>query len=602
METRKNDTYQNDERAGITRRDILKMGGVAIVGGIGLSALSACAADQKPSQAAMREVSFSKPGTYSSVANGRNGKLTLTVTTSANAIEKILYESVESRSIGGQAMDLLTEDVLTNQTVAVDTITGATFTTVAYVKALQDCLEQAGGDLFELSTRPSAEKLEYVTEADVIVVGIGGAGMTAALTAAQEGASVIALEKSNMLGGNTNAAISGINVVNSAIQKSSDSTATIASFKEMQMNNDLVREALVDSLTNNSGETADWLASLGIPFIMNKDKDFQLLAESEHSVTTNTVISVLNEKIAEASNINLYKNMEATSILTDEQGNATGIVAKNKEGEEISFSGKSIVLTSGGHGKNHDLMVLHSPASKNALTDEISPTTGDGLYMASRIGAALVDLNQVMINTHYIPVYGMMVSTTIPGGRRTPKGIIVNKSAVRIPEETTYDVKEVLAHEDGALFHIFPASETNAVVDAMLGTGYAFQTNTPEELATSMGLNPQTLKKTITDWNTCVANGVDDLYGRTDSGMVALDGAIIGYEFHGAVHYCMGGILIDENAQVVNSNSKVIGGLYAAGEATGGVHGTTRLDGSALADTFVFGRTVGKSAAKAALA
>jgi flavocytochrome c len=593
--------WENDECAGITRRDILKMGGVAVIGSLGLNALSACTSDQKPSQVVQREISFSRPGTYSSVANGRNGKLTLTVTTSADAIEKILHESSESLSIGGQAMDLLTEDVLTNQTIAVDTITGATFTTVAYVKALQDCLEQAGGDLSELATRSSVEKPEYSTEADVVIVGAGGAGMTAALTASQEGAAVILLEKSNMLGGNTNPAFSGINVANSAIQKRLGGNATIEGFKEMQMNNDLVREALVDSLVNNSGETADWLVDLGVEFTLNSGNDYQLMAESEHSRTPSTVISVLNKRIPEASGISLYKDMEATSILIDEKGNATGIVAKNKDGEEISFSGKSIILTTGGFGKNHDFMVLHNPARKNALTDEISPTTGDGLYMASRINAALVDLNQLQFNTHYISLYGMMLNSRIPGGHRTPKGIIVDKSAVRIPEETTYDANAIMAHDEGTLFHIFPASETNEAVDAMLATGYAFQANTPEELAADMSLNPQSLKKTIEDWNTCVANGIDDLYGRTDSGLATLDGVLMGYEFHTAVHYCMGGILIDENARVIDLNSKVIDGLYAAGEVTGGVHGTTRLDGSALADTFVFGRIAGKSAAKAAL-
>lgn len=209
------------------------------------------------------------PGTYTAAAMGRNGDVKVTVTFSANKIEKITHESDETALIGGTAMDQLTEWALEGQTLAVDTIAGATLSCEAYLKALEDCVKQAGGDVEALKKNAadqSASTEQKDMTADVIIVGAGGAGLTAALTAAQNGAKVILLEKSGMVGGNTLCATMGINAAESQVQKDAGSTATVEDFVAGQLNNEEARENLVRALCERSGETIDWFTGLGVSF------------------------------------------------------------------------------------------------------------------------------------------------------------------------------------------------------------------------------------------------------------------------------------------------------------------------------------------------
>jgi flavocytochrome c len=588
--------------AGITRRDVIKFGGVIALGGMSLAALSGCASGTPGTTSettpAPKNVSFTKPGTYTAVAAGRHGEVALSVRVGATAIEAVTYKSLETLTIGGQAMDLLTERVLSNQTVSVDAIAGATFSSVAYMKALRDCIEQAGGE--GVTDGITEAPVEYVTEADVVVVGAGGAGLAAALTAAQAGSSVILLEKSDLMGGNSNAAMAGINVVGSDVQRRLGATGTVEEYEAAQMNNDLAREDLVDALAASSGETADWFADLGVVFTVDTSRPFMLRAESENANTTNTLVQALCDNIVGNESINLYKRVEVKTLVTDESGAVTGVTALNAMGKEITFKGKSIVLALGGFGQNHDLVTLYNPKLENASSDEIAPTTGDGLFMAAEIGAALIDLNEMNLHARFIPHYGMLYTGDQPGGRATPAGIFVNNSGKRVASETQYPQDVMLAQDQGASFHIFPASAANKTIEAMLATKCAHEATSASELAAAIGVDASGLKATIDSWNADIAAGTADPFGRTDAGVLPLDGSIMAYEFHLAVHYCLGGVLIDDEARVLDLKSGIINGLYAAGEVTGGLHGTTRVDGSAIADTFVFGRIAGKTAVAAA--
>ena len=218
-------------------------------------------------------------GTYTATAAGRNGDITLTVTFSADKIEHIQHESVETESIGITAMNELTGLVLGNQSLGVDMITGATLTCEAFLSALEDCVKQAGGDVEALkavAVTGGDQESDYVTEADVIVVGAGGAGLTAALTAANAGSSVILLEKSGIVGGNTLCATMGINAAGSQVQKDAGTTVTVDDFVAAQLNNEDAREELVRALCERSGETIDFFSSLGVEFTVGGNSDFKI--------------------------------------------------------------------------------------------------------------------------------------------------------------------------------------------------------------------------------------------------------------------------------------------------------------------------------------
>lgn len=347
-----------------------------------LTALMAVAA--VPVMANAEEAVFANPGTYTATEAGINGDVTLTVTFSESEIMDIQVESQETATIGAAAMETLTETVLANQSLAIDTVSGATISSTAYIAALTACVEQAGGDVEALSSREIAasdEEAYPVTEADVIVIGAGGAGLSAAKTADENGASVILIEKSSNVGGNTLCATMGINAAESQVQTDLGVTVTVEELIEAQLNNEDADEALVTAFAENSGETIDWLASLGVEFSAEGgNSDFMLMATADGKTST-TLINALNNSLT-STDITLYLNTTATTLVTDENGAVVGVVCEDADGNEVTFTGKAVVLATGGFGQNSELLAEVRPDLANAITDEIAPTTGDGLLMA----------------------------------------------------------------------------------------------------------------------------------------------------------------------------------------------------------------------------
>ena len=541
---------------------------------------------------------FSNPGTYSASAIGKNGEVTVTATFSETAIEAIVYQGDETPEIGNVAMDQLKDAVLTNQTLNVDAITGATLSSSAFIMALMECVEQAGGSADALNAAIEEDSVDYVTEADVIVVGAGGAGITAAISAAEKGASVIVLEKSNFIGGNTMAAQSGINVSGSQLQKEAGIDYSIEQFVEMQTN-ELSRENLITRLAEKSGETVDWLVEQGADLAMNPDREYQVKIESTDTFTTIVVIEALKKSL-EASGANLYMNIRATELVTDDNNNVTGVVAVDSKGNEITFNGKAVVLATGGFGKDHARVESLRPDFKYVTTDEIAPTTGDGLDMAVAIGAQTVDLDQLMAHPSVGIGIGMVAGNVAPGGRNI-QAIIVNLNGERFFSENLYGgTPYVLEQPEGTAIMVFTEEYLNDFLRGYYQLGAVKRGETAADLAVELGIDPDALQATVDKWNEDVANGVDTVFGR-ESNLNPLEGPLYAYFYNPGIHYCMGGILINEDAQVLDTEDAPIAGLYAGGEVTGGVHGTTRVDGSALTDTFTFGRIAGQSAAEYAL-
>ena len=240
-----------------------------------------------------------KAGTYTASAAGRNGDIKVTAVFTDNEIKEITYESQETETIGVPAMDQLIESILSSQTLDLDTVSGATISSEAFLKAMADNVTQAGADPENLKgngSESASKETEYETEADIIVVGGGAAGMTAAITASDEGAKVILLEKSAVLGGNTVCAANGINAADSAVQleneKYNEVKASVEGLEDLQMNNDDAKEELVKAFAENSGETIDWLSGLGVDFEVdiqedprNEKQNYYMLKADENGTT-----------------------------------------------------------------------------------------------------------------------------------------------------------------------------------------------------------------------------------------------------------------------------------------------------------------------------
>ena len=232
------------------------------------------------------------------------------------------------------------------------------------------------------------------TEADIIVVGGGAAGMTAAITAHDLGASVILLEKSAVLGGNTICSANGINAADSAVQLADEkyqaAQASVEGLEGLQMNNPDADEDLVKAFAENSGEVIDWLGTLGVNFEVdiqeddrNSEQNYYMLKDTTDGSTAITMINKVTAELKE-SGITVYTLMDAHDLVTDETGRVTGVTAMNDQGEDVTFSGKTVLLATGGFGQNSDLVGEVNPALANAVTDEVAPTTGEGLNCVTR--------------------------------------------------------------------------------------------------------------------------------------------------------------------------------------------------------------------------
>lgn len=564
-------------------------------------------------------VIFTNPGTYSATAVGRNGDVTVTATFSDSAITGIEVSHSETQSIGDAAIDQLTAAVLENQSLDLDAVSGATISSDAFKKALEDCVEQAGGDVALLTSKAvSTAQVQYdVTEADLIIVGAGGAGLTAAKAAADQGVSVILIEKSGVIGGNSLCSQVGINAAGSAIQESLGmefATAELLKEAQMQWGG---RENLVDAYVENSGKAVDWLAeTLGVTFdgktgdkvdpadplaSVGEDhpsgSDLFMVKADADGYTANTLVNALNAAIQKAG-VTLYVNTEATELVA-ENGAVTGVKAKAADGSEIVFTGKAVLLATGGFGQNHDMVVQYRPDLQYAITDEMAPTTGDGIIMAEAVGAKTVDMAEMQLFPH-VPVGDTWLSPmAMPGGFMTTS-LFVNQDAQRYTTEG-FDPSIAGTLQQEHAYVIFGESDMNDTLKHLEERGLVKSGDTAEALAAELGLDGAALQATIDKWNADCDAGQDSQFERQPFTLKKIEGKLYGYAFGVGAHYMMGGVLINEKTQVLDQDENVIPGLYAAGEVTGGFHGSKRVDGSGTGDAFVFGYVAGNEIAVAIL-
>jgi len=215
--------------------------------------------------------------------------------------------------------------------------------------------------------------------------------------------------------------------------------------------------------------------------------------------------------------------------------------------------------------------------------------------MAQNVGAAAVNLSDMQLFPHVIPGYGMITPNNLPGGF-TPDAIYVNQDAERFAAEG-FEISDILLTQPET-YCIFDESGMNDYLQKLVDNGVIASGETAAELASALGLDEDALTSTVETFNEDIADGTDDAFGKEEN-LNTLEGTLYGYRFGVGVHYCPGGILIDENTRVLDTEGNAIEGLYAAGEVTGGFHGNYRVDGSGLADPFVFGRIAGTVMAEA---
>ena len=626
---------------------------LAAVMAFGLTACGGSSSSSTAASAGSAAGSAGVSGEFTGTATGM-GEVSVTVTLTDGVITdcKIVGDS-ETEGIGSVVIESAADEIVSGNKGAIDVVTGATITSDAINEALAAALAAAGLDAADFTGDASAETAaeDRAMDADIVIVGAGGAGMTAAITAAEAGRSVVIVESQAMVGGNSVRATGGMNAADTPNQDENEFTeaagvektlqtaanewadhevitalaATVAEqWAEYQANpvgyfdsaelmeldtliggHGINDPALVETLCTNSADAIAWLGEQGIELTsvgaaggasvkrIHRPLDDEGLVISVGSY----IIPRLQSKCEELG-VEILLNTTANKILTDADGAAVGIEATDKDGATVTVNAKAVVLASGGFGANLDMVTEYKPELEGFMTTNAAGAQGQGIDMAVAIGAGTVDMDQIQIH----PTVEYNSSHLITEGLRGDGAILVNTEGKRfIDEVATRDVVSAaeIAQPGSFSWLIIDQDmvDVSSVIQGYIENGYTFSGETYEELAEAIELDPAVFAETMNNWNAAVAAGVDEEFGRT-SFVDPLDTApFYAIKVTAGIHHTMGGLTINPQTQVLAGDGTVIDGLYAAGEVTGGVHGGNRLGGTAVADFVVFGRIAGEQAA-----
>ena len=550
--------------------------------------------------------------TLTGSAIGRNGPVEVEVVADANRIYQIrVLNHEETEGIGSVAVDSIPLAVYNSQSIEVDAVTGATITSDAVKAAIVAALESGGLDpeVFrrEVAAAAPVEKTPAELECDIVVVGAGGAGLTASVLATQQGANVILLEKMPFVGGNSLRAEGGMNAAGTNLEKElglDDSTVENFTEDTLRLGHYLANPDLVRTLAENSSDAIEWLKTVDASFTGVKAtggcEGRKYLHQPEGGVAVGEYLVAKLKAQVEKLGIDVRVNTRATEILM-ENGQAVGVMAEDAE-HIYTIHAKAVVLATGGFGANFELMASYDPSLANAVTTNHSGATGDGIMMAQAVGADTVDMEQIQLHPTVIQSDGTLVSESV----RSHGAIIVNTEGKRFVNDLAgRDVvsQAELKQPDGYCFIIFDQNLVDhlALSQRFIDGGYTISGQTYAELAQNMGLQGEAVQNfvnTMNTWNESVAKGVDEEWGRNNG----MDDDLSTAPFYAikiapGIHHTMGGIKINSSAEVIGTDGNVIPGLFAAGETTGGIHGGNRVGGNAVCDFIVFGRIAGKSAA-----
>ena len=551
--------------------------------------------------------------TATGVGQGIDGDVVVQVTADETTIYDVqVLEQNETPGIGSVAVEQLPGTIVAANSIAVDGIASATVTSNAIKDAIRQALTEAGIDPapFEVAQEAAAaeEKTPETLDCDVVIVGAGGAGLTAAVRATQEGAKVLVLEKMAFVGGNSLKASGGMNCADTKFQAALDITDSgVPEFIEDTMNgghgiNDL---ALVTTMAENSSDAVDWLESIGAPLpkvaATGGTVHKYLHSPEDGSPVGAYLVAKLNEE-AEKQGIEIMLNTRATEIIMAD-GAAAGVKAEDAE-HEYTIHAKAVILASGGFGSNFELMCSFNPSLANAVTTNHPGATGDGILMAEAVGAATVDMEQIQLH----PTVYQETSTLVSEKMRSLGSILVNQEGKRFTNDlSTRDAVSAaeLEQTGGYAWIVFDQNlvDNNKSAQQYIEKGMAVSGNTYEELAQAMNVDEAAFVETMNTWNAAVAAGVDEEFGRNNGMDADLSTApFYAIQIAPGIHHTMGGVKIDTATEVIDTEGKAIPGLFAAGEVTGGVHGGNRIGGNAVCDFVVFGRISGANAAAYAAA
>lgn len=443
-------------------------------------------------------------------------------------------------------------------------------------------------------TDPAELKDQY----DIVIVGAGGAGMAAALSAKDAGMNPVILEKMPIAGGNTLKSSGGMNASETKFQEAQGIEDSNELFFEDTLKggkgtND---QELLHFLVDNSASAIDWLDSMGITLdnisYSGGASVKRIHRPHDGSAVGTYLVDGLLRNIHEQE-IPLFVNADVTKI-NETDGKVTGVNVKIN-GEEKEIAGDAVVVTTGGFGSNKELIEKYRPDLKGYVSTTSEGSTGDGIKMIEELGGATVDMDQIQVHPTVVQDTGMLISETVRG----EGAILVNQQGERFYNEleTRDNVSAAITDlPESYAYLIFDNALAGRAkqVDYYKEQGVVVEADTIEALAEKIDVDPATLKKTLDTWNQAVTDKADKDFGReTAMDYDLTEGPFYAIQIAPGIHHTMGGVKINTMTQVLKEDGTPITGLYAAGEVTGGIHGQNRIGGNAVADIMVFGRQAG---------
>ena len=590
---------------------------------------------------------------------GFGGDMTLEVTADAEKLYGVnVLSNSETQGIGSKAVEALPTLMVEKQSFNVDGIAGATVSSTALRTGVEQAIKEMGFSTEKFSTpsggSSNAEPAkDQNLEADVVVIGAGGAGMISAITAADLGKSVVILESQAMVGGNSIRATGGMNAADTkwqnenSFEEGAGVEKTLATAAEKYSDNDTITAlaekvkeqyaayqanpegyfdsvelmeldtmvggkgkndpSLVKVLAEQSAPAIDYLEKLGMT-IHNVgsfggasvkrihrpvDENGKVIAVGSY------MIPILEENLNKRDKITLLTSVTAEEITKSEDGKISGVKAKGSSGNSVEVKAPVVIVATGGFAANMEMVEKYQPGLKGYMSTNAPGALGQGITMAEAIGADTVDMDQIQIH----PTVTTNDAHLITEGLRGDGAILVNQEGLRFTDEVgTRDAvsKAEIEQTNSQVYLVIDNKmvEKSAVIQGYIKSGYTVSGEDAKSLAKAMGVPEEAFEKTLSEWNESVAKKEDAAFGRTSFAAPLDTAPFYAIKVTPGVHHTMGGLRINGVTEVLDKTGNAIPGLFAAGEVTGGVHGANRLGGNAVADFSVFGKIAGESAAK----
>ena len=592
-------------------------------------------------------------GTYTSSQQGKNGPVEVQVKFSTKKIQSVeILSHEETPGISDPARERIPQAIVASQSLNVDTVAGATYTSNAIINAVADCVEQAGGNLAALQAggKKTAKAEAKETSCDIVIVGAGAAGLTAALTASDLGADVIVIEKGANAGVSNGANAGGPIAVGTKVQAEAGENLTMetlfghmAGFAKNTINESLLRKVL--GLT---GETIDKFSDLGMSIVLFPDS-YGVGFRARHRLQDrgNDRMKFLTDAI-EANGSKIFYETHGTSLVQDADGTVTGVMASQPGNIELTIHAKVVLLATGGYLGNEEM--LHEKFGDiniNPLGNTLS--TGEGIQMAVAAGGS-EDRNWGIVANEFSAANKKAGQWSFGSSNQNLRfgiygGLMVNKDGNRffnekemadnplcgaeatVRENKYYAVMDAAYFDSVAKIGIFetlgrPASwvagERNLSAEAPRGAhvkildkapeqlqeaidqGWGYKADTIEDLAAHFGL--ENLPATVAQYNEYCEAGRDEMFFKDKSFMIPVsEGPFYVFEYEPSAWCTLGGVRVDDSLRVIDDSNNPIPGLYAAGLDAGSLYTSPYYDneGSAFGIALGSGRLAGKLMAAA---